>query len=138
MTAISEVAWNALANNCELDPIEKISMSQRYQLSRKWARDAFEKICSRAEQLNLAEASQLGLETCLLIFRSREEILRKRLGGLGPEHESSLVTEVVANIIISGEPSRGIIFILIDFTCPETPNPYAHVEQLYLRLVATH
>lgn len=105
METISAVVSNALAANFDLDPIEKIAISQQYHLDRKWARDAFETICMRDDPLSLYEGSQLSRLMILLVANAREKYLCRRLAfpRVSNQSESQIATEVVADIILSGE-----------------------------------
>lgn len=57
-----------------LDEVAKILLSRQYDIVSPWVVEAYFKLCTRPEALDLKEASALGLDTTVRISQLREQL----------------------------------------------------------------
>ncbi|TFY60263.1 hypothetical protein EVJ58_g5264 [Rhodofomes roseus] len=59
-----------------INPIDKITLSRRFDISGRWTLAAYAALCQRPDALTLEEAACLGLETMVRVAQLREQIDR--------------------------------------------------------------
>ena len=97
---MSEVAFRAYAALPNVSPVEKITMSQKYDSPRKHLVDAYLEICSRDQPVSVEEGDRIGVEALALITQTREELQRR-----WKSWPTDILKQVVIHNLVDLEPS---------------------------------
>jgi hypothetical protein len=97
---MSEVAFRAYAALPNVSPVEKITMSQKYDSPRKHLVDAYLEICSRDQPVSVEEGDRIGVEALALITQTREELQRR-----WKSWRTDILKQVVIHNLVDLEPS---------------------------------
>lgn len=118
MDTIREVAFQELGK-LRMDPMDKIVLCERYQMSREWAFNAYISVCTREEPLTFEEAGKISNHLLALVAAARERVILHRYKRYGkkisspqpvcwsedgtpfPEYVVDPLAEIVRNTILS-------------------------------------
>jgi len=118
MDTIREVAFQELGK-LPMDPMDKIVLCERYQMSREWAFNAFISVCTKEEPLTFEEAGKISNHLLALVAAARERVILHRYKRYGkkipspqsvcwsedytpfPEYVVDPLAEIVRNTILS-------------------------------------
>ncbi|KAF7342339.1 BTB domain-containing protein [Mycena venus] len=78
MDNIKKIALGNLLKAADLDPLERIMLCERGDLSRDQATDAYISVCTREAPLTVEELKSLSTEVILMITTAREQIIALR------------------------------------------------------------
>ncbi|KAJ7620256.1 hypothetical protein FB45DRAFT_929816 [Roridomyces roridus] len=78
MENIKKIALGNLLKATDLDPLEKIMLCEREDLSREQAKDAYAIVCTREAPLTVGELDMLSTEVISIITTARERIIALR------------------------------------------------------------
>lgn len=78
MSNIKKIALGNLLKVADLDPMEKIMLCEREDLSRDQATEAYISVCTREAPLTMEELKMLSTEVILIISSAREQIIALR------------------------------------------------------------
>ncbi|KAF8209167.1 hypothetical protein K438DRAFT_1930081 [Mycena galopus ATCC 62051] len=78
MENIKKIALGNLLKAADLDPLERIMLCERGDLSRDQATEAYISICTREAPLSVEELKTLSTEVILIITSAREQIIALR------------------------------------------------------------
>ncbi|KAJ7200921.1 hypothetical protein B0H12DRAFT_541176 [Mycena haematopus] len=78
MENIKKIALDNLLKSGDLDPLERIMLCERGDLSRDQATEAYINVCTREAPLTMAELKTLSTEVILIITSAREQIIALR------------------------------------------------------------
>ncbi|KAJ7157721.1 hypothetical protein C8R43DRAFT_405277 [Mycena crocata] len=78
MDNIAKIALGNLMKAADLEPLERIMLCERGDLSRDQATEAYMTVCTREAPLNREELKMLSTEVILIITSAREQIIALR------------------------------------------------------------
>lgn len=70
---IRRLAIKQLAGHT-IEPVQKIVLEHKYDIERQWAYEAYIDLCSRRFPLTNDEATEVGMETAILVNQARERL----------------------------------------------------------------
>jgi hypothetical protein len=97
---MSQAAFKAYAALPNVSPIDKISMSQKYDIPKKDLADVYLEICTRDHPVSVEEGDQIGVGVLALLIQTREELQTK--WGSWP---TNILKQVVNHNLIELKPS---------------------------------